>query len=313
MKKIYSFALALFATVSVNAQTLVYSNNFENGLNGVTVVGSGVIEANTTSGFGNVFHNAAGGQGIRTNYLLLPETVLAQSSTSLELTIGFWANKGTAANYYWSPIFSAYRAAPINGENTWPMMILQARMVAQVNCEGWTDLTDVQNVAGVNAVNTDWIDDGLWHYYAATYTATSVKIYIDGVIKNEWTLTGAAGSTVNGLFSNGGDLKYICLGGNQAWNWGDADPAFLYDDVSIYSNALTAEQISDIISAKPTLTTAINPISNENTTLVSEEYYTINGARAGNEFSTLKRGLYIKKTIFSNGSVKNSKIEKVID
>lgn len=313
MKKIYAFALALFATASMNAQTLVYSNNFENGLNGVTVVGSGAIEANSTSGFGHVFHNAAGGQGIRTNYLLLPETVLAQSATSLELTIGFWANKGTAVNYVWSPLFSAYGAAPINGENTWPMMILQTRMVGQVNCAGYTDFTDAENVAPVNTISADWINDGLWHYYTATYTARSVKIYIDGVIKNEWSLTGAAGSTVNGLFSKGSDLKYICLGGNQAWNWGDADPAFLYDDVAIYSNALTAAQIAAIIAAKPTLTTAINPISNENTTLVSEEYFTISGAKAGNEFSTLKRGIYIKKALFSNGSVKNSKIEKVID
>jgi hypothetical protein len=45
-------------------------------------------------------------------------------------------------------------------------------------------------------------------------------------------------------------LKYVCLGGNQAWNWGDNDPGFAFDDVAIYNVALTVDQIKLIISKK---------------------------------------------------------------
>jgi hypothetical protein len=58
------------------------------------------------------------------------------------------------------------------------------------------------------------------------------------------------GSVIKGLFSNGADLKYICLGGNQAWNWGDQDPGFMFDDIAIYDVELSAKQIESIMANK---------------------------------------------------------------
>lgn len=112
MKKLTFFlvAIATSALFSINAQTLLYSNDFESGLNGSTIVGNGVIEASGNAAHGQVFHNAAGGQATRSNYLTLPATLFADLKTSgtNALTISFWVNKGTADNYFWSPIFSAY-------------------------------------------------------------------------------------------------------------------------------------------------------------------------------------------------------------
>jgi len=312
MKKIYTFAMALFVTLAAGAQTIIYSNNFENGVGTSTIVGNGQIESVQTGGFGAVFHNAAGGQAIRSNYLLLPADVLAnlQASGSKELSIAFWVNKGTAIDNYWTPIFSAYGAAPVAGANTWPMMVLQSRLVAQVNCAGWTDLVDADNVNAVNTVATDWLDDAAWHYYTAIFTETSVKVLIDGVVKNAWTLNGTDGHTVSGLFTNGGDLKYICLGGNQAWNWGDPDPAYMYDDVAVYSNALTVDQITAIIAAKSTAS-GIQPVSNDNSEIISQEFFTLNGSKAGSEYNKLKSGVYIKRAVYSNGVTKSTKTVKL--
>lgn len=307
MKKLYTFAIALLAISSASAQTLVYSNNFDSGVGTATIVGNGVIEPAAIAGYGSVYHNAAGGQGIRTNFLLLPDNVLAGSAVSKELTIAFWVNKGTAVDNYWTPIFSAYGAAPVGGANTWPMMVLQSRLVAQVNCAGWTDLVNAENVTGTNFVSTTWLDDAAWHYYTATFTETSVKIYVDGVVKNAWNVSTAGGNTVSGLFSNGADLKYICLGGNQAWNWADPDPAYLFDDLAIYSNALTPEQITSNMNAK--IITAAGALTPQNE-IISEEFYTLTGAKAGNDYSKLSRGIYVKKSVYSNGEVRNSKIEK---
>jgi hypothetical protein len=311
MRKIYILAAALMAATSAFSQNIIYSNTFESGAGDATIVGTGVIKEVDKPGFGKVFHNAVGGEGVRTNYLLLPENVftLLQESGSKELTIAFWINKAESTAPQWTPAFTAYGAAPINGANTWPMLALQTRLVAQVNCTGWSDFTDAQNVAGVNKVSIEYLADLDWHYYVATFTETALKIYIDGVLQNQWNLDGSVGSSVSGLFTNGSDLKYICLGGNQAWNWGDVDAAYMYDDVTIYSAALTEAQISANITAKP-MQTSVKPSQNNQGEVVSETYYSISGKKVADAYSVLTPGIYIKKTVYSNGTTQSTKIVK---
>jgi hypothetical protein len=134
------------------------------------------------------------------------------------------------------------------------MFACQYRGLLQINCAGWSDFTDAQNVAGVNTLYhfaTDWLADGEWHYYSAVLTTTTAKVYFDGELKNEWKVSGTGGGNeIAGLFSNGADLKYICLGGNQAWNWGDNDPGFMFDDIAIYNVALTGPEIQFVMSQK---------------------------------------------------------------
>ena len=253
MKRIFTLIFLLgVLTYNAKSQTLLYSNDFEEGVKDAVIVGSGVVEDSGNSLFGKVFHNAAGGQAIRTNYLLLPSIVFAdlQTAATNAVTISFWVNKGTAVDFWFSPIFSAYATAPPATGNSWPMMVLQSRLLVQINCAGWSDFTKEQNVAGANAENTFWLDDGNWHFYTAVITPTNTKVYIDGAVVNEWNLSGTGdGNVAAGIFTNGGDLKYICLGGNQAWNWADPDAAYLFDKLRIFSDALTKEQIDAIIEA----------------------------------------------------------------
>ena len=54
------------------AQTLLYSNDFESGLDSCTIVGNGVVEASGNVSHGQVFHNSKTAQAVRTNYLKLP-------------------------------------------------------------------------------------------------------------------------------------------------------------------------------------------------------------------------------------------------
>ncbi|MDR2056873.1 MAG: T9SS type A sorting domain-containing protein [Dysgonamonadaceae bacterium] len=253
MKKIFTLILLGGALIyNAKAQTLLYSNDFEQGVNDAVIIGNGVIEDDSNPLLGKVFHNAAGGQAIRSNYLQLPATIFAdlQTAATNAVSISFWVNKGTAVDYFWTPLFSAYGAAPVDGVNTWPMMILQSRGIVQVNHAGWCDFTDAQNVAGTNTVSTEWLDDNSWHFYTAVFTLGNVKVYIDGTVMNEWNLNGdEAGGSTSGLFTNGSALTYICLGGNQAWDWADPDPAYLFDKVRIHADALTKEQIDALIAA----------------------------------------------------------------
>lgn len=242
----------------VEVPTPVYMNTFDSS-NGLQIVGSGKFTTVTDTRFGNVFQNVGGAQ--RTNYLLLPEDLLSHSTESKEISIGVWVNSsnaGSSSDYLYAPLFMAYGAAPVDHVNTWPMFALQYRGLAQINCAGYCDFTAAQNVAGVNTEyngDLDWLADKQWHYYTATLTPTSCKIYVDGVIKNEWAIDGVSdGAVAGGLFTNGADLKYICLGGNQAWNWGDNDAGFMFDDIAVYDKVLNEAQIKKIITDKTTPT-----------------------------------------------------------
>jgi hypothetical protein len=127
------------------------------------------------------------------------------------------------------------------------MMACQYRGVLQVNCAGWTDYTDAQNVAGKNTLyhgDTDWLKDHKWHHYAAVFEGENAKVFIDGVLKNEWDVTKVADNTQKGLFSNGAELKYVCLGGNQAWDWADNDAPFDFARLLIKNSKMTAGEIA---------------------------------------------------------------------
>jgi len=240
--------------------TPVYFNDFSS-TDGLTIVGNGVFETDADARFGQVFHNDPTlTKAIRTNYLLLPSDVLSHSATTKEMTIGFWVNMRTAEEFYWSPMFAAYDNADrsANATEPWPHFALMARKEVALNCWGYCDLGNTFNDNGTNAQTSAWLDDKAWHYYTATLTATSVKVYIDGILENSWTFDGTtAGQIVEGVFNAGAEyatndfgLKYICLGGNQACNWADPDPAFAFDDFAVYDKALTADQIKQVMEAK---------------------------------------------------------------
>lgn len=321
--------MAICASYASFAQTPVYSINFESGLTDETIVGTGEIVSDNTEGFGKVFHNvgSTGTEAIRSNYLLLPSNVFSKVSDAgtNELSISFWVNRGTSSTtpdwsvdpavlgYWFTPLFSAYGDAPASGANTWPMFILQSRMTAQVNCAGWCNFEAAQNDNGSNLESTDWLNDGNWHFYTAVYTTSSLKIYVDGEVKNAWTVDNtSSGQVVGGLLTNGAELDYICLGGNQAWDWADIDAAFKYDDVAIYAEALTQAQINGIIQSKPTnnTATAVDDIIYDKGDIVSTEYFSISGSKAGYNYKELQPGIYIKKVTYDNGSFETTKICK---
>ena len=245
----------------VDVPTPVYFNTFTSSA-GLTIQGSGSFVMDSNPRFGKVFQNVGGAE--RTNYLLLPSDILSHSSESKQLTIGFWVNcLSTAVDYYWAPMFTAYGAAPTDDgddtkSNVSPMLWCGAPKLIQYNTgdEGWCDFVATQNDNGSNAEGSQWLDDNAWHYYTATFTETSAKVYIDGTLANSWTLDNTTdGQIMTNLFTKGSSYTYICLGGNQRWDQNGSynnDPAFKFDDIAIYDAALTAEQIAQIMADKTT-------------------------------------------------------------
>ncbi len=216
--------------------------------NGEKAVGNGKFAATDEEGapFSDFFQND--GTAMRTSYCLLPEDVLAHSEKSQALTIAFWVRAqedAVSSNYLMTPLFTAYTAAPSSYGNTWPMMACQYRGGLQVSCSGWSDYTDEQNVAGENTYyngDTDWLADHKWHYYTAVFEDENAKVFFDGVLKNEWNNDGVT-NTQKGLFTGGAYLKYVCLGGNQAWDWNDNDAPFDFARLLIQNSSMTPDMI----------------------------------------------------------------------
>ena len=286
---------------------------------GEKAVGNGQFVSTEEEGapFGDFFQND--GTGVRTSYCLLPEDVLAHSAKTHELTIAFWVSaEGFTPNQYtYAPMFTAY--AQKNSPNTYPMMALQSRGPIQVNCSGWCDFVGAQNVDGkVNIYNqnaweagdaaynfvNNWLEDQKWHYYAAVFTDTNAKVFLDGEIKNEWNVDGVTdGQVISGLFDHGDELKYVCLGGNQAWDWNDNDAPFRFARLLIKNSKMTQGEIkAQMLADFPGYeayhaedTEGINTVV-ERTKVSNSAIYNLNGQQVGANF----KGLVIKngKKIF---------------
>ena len=275
------FAFLVAMTMSSWADDLpspVYFNDFKSA-EGLTVVGNGTFELTPDPRFGKVFHNdPTVTKAIRTNWLELPSDIFSHSSQTKEMTIGFWVNKMTATDYFFSPLFTAYGDDNVNKshqweDSGWPFFCLETRGLLRWNSEGWCDFTAEQNDAGTNKESTVWTDDGKWHYVTMTFTTSKAVVYIDGEVLNSWTI---ADEGLAGLFTQT-SLTHFCLGGNQAFGWNDPDPAFAFDNFAVYDQALSASQIKQVMAAaEPAYSDATTPLTIEGTEDVTTVTFTNN-------------------------------------
>ena len=246
----------------ITVPTPVYFNDFSS-TTGLTIHGDGNFETSSDNRFGQYFHNSSAAGVYRTHYLQLPSNALSGiTSAKTGLSIGFWVNKESATGFFWSPLFCALDQAPSAGVNEWTMFYAGACTSLRYNLNeysgGWCDFTLDQNNDPdtsqsddnfKNRLNSSWLDDGKWHYYTLTITnsstETKAKVYVDGTLKNSWTIGDATG-----LFNTIANLDYPCLGGNQYADLSDIDAAFGFDDFAVYDAALSAQQIRQIVFAK---------------------------------------------------------------
>ena len=237
------------AKAAVDNNLLIYENDFStNEETKGSIIGSGTIESEDGE-HGGVFQNIGTAQ--RTNYFKLPETVFSGNSDLIGenagITISFDVRSTTAEPPKYAPMFSAYSKAPESNENGTPMFIIQGRGLIQLNANGWDDFAAAETTTGTLVESVDYLNDQTWHTVTVTVSSSNAAFYVDGVAVNVWD------NPVNdysGFFSSAGigQLTYICLGGNQAWNWGDNDSPYRYDNVKIYATALSASDVSVLIN-----------------------------------------------------------------
>jgi hypothetical protein len=217
---------------------------------GEKAIGEGEFTSTEEEGaaFGDYFQGYGG--TVRTSYCLLPEDVLAHSANTQALSIGVWVKApadASSESYANAPLFTAYTA---QGEAN-PFFALQYNCLAQLDNGTQCNYTNEQNLAGANNVcngQADWLVEKKWRYYTAVLQGENAKIFIDGELKNEWDCS-AGGESQMGLFTNGADLKYVCLGGNAPGADEVNDAPFAFARLLIKNSPMTPGEITAQMNA----------------------------------------------------------------
>jgi hypothetical protein len=126
------------------------------------------------------------------------------------------------------------------------------------------DLSGVAN----GTLTTDLPSAGVWHFIAATYDGTMMKIYVDGVVVAQQRASGAIATTTNNLNigskTPGGTLGNHFLG--------------LLDEVRVYSVALSADYIGYLANWVDQDIGAVGP---RGSTVYSDGAYTVTDSGSG--------------------------------
>ena len=234
--------------------------------------------------FGNYFQNIPKAQfydrSARQNYMraVLKKGALSDIKKTGAATIGFWVNGRVAVDaglsyfdasmlYLSGPYYSAHYAP--TEDNGTEASDKQYQSMFNIRCNGNTngflknatsnqvryyadnmfgDYCDNNGEAGFYKKNL-YLDRN-WHYITMVMSngLRNVDMYVDGELTNSrQNIVGGDQDLTAGLDT----INHIIIGGLNATytNFG-YDPAFAFDDIVIYSRALTPQEIQAIITAK---------------------------------------------------------------
>lgn len=283
MKKLYTMMAVAAVAAGANAQKLptpVMSYDFE-GVASVAdlkaeQVGAGELRQSTLANFGTYYQNNPEGViASHKNYLILPTQgfIKSQAKNKEAFSIAFWFNAAVAndtqgvdaAGHYYSAIIAAYSQSNSYKTFSWPMFSARTRGTLQINCSGWSDYVNEENVNGTNIESNEWCwtkmtegtdeegnptevateFDENWHYVVLTFNGLNAKYYVDGQVLNEWNATNnnySFPTVMNNL-----DALYL---GDCGPFWQDKDGAYAYDDISFYASEIQPDQMELIMNIK---------------------------------------------------------------
>lgn len=209
------------------------------------------------------------------NYMraVLKEGALTPIKTSGEATIGFWVNGRVAVDaglsYFDASMLylsgPGHSSADVDGENN----RREYQSMFNIRCNGNTNgflnsKTGKQIRYYANDMFGDLCDnettekyykknlylDRNWHYITMVMSngLRNVDMYVDGELTNSrQNIVGGDQDLTAGLDT----INHIIIGGlNATYTEFTYDPAFAFDDIVIYSRALTPQEIQAIITAK---------------------------------------------------------------
>ena len=218
MKKSLLIVGGALLGLSLQAQTLptpIYTLDFEGVTNASDLnaeqVGTGEFLQSSDKNFGTYYqNNPEGVKASHQNYLIVPTQAFktAQARNDEQFSIGFWMNAYVAnekqgvdaGGHYYSTAIAAYSQSDSYKTFSWPMFSARTRRTLQINCNGWSDYVNEENVNGVNVESNEWIwtkqveteekdDEGNpvmantdfeenWHYVTITFNGLNAKYWM---------------------------------------------------------------------------------------------------------------------------------------
>jgi len=283
MKKLSSFAIALFVSLTVSAQTVIDISAI-NAAYTTTVNGNLVIDVATTA------------SKLASPKLSYTNPFKGKTFTTAEISFDVYNYSNI---HVLGSLFAFYDA-------TLGRMYFTNGSYLGYNANGGYFDANMINFG----IGTDFIGANTWKNIKLQFTATGYAMYVDNtlVFNQSSTNVTIAGtltdySNVISFLQNASTLMF----GTGSW-WSDntqTDGTY-YDFQSSYLKNIK-------FTPDFSTTTSINQTNfDANSELVSEEFFNISGTKAGFDYNTLKSGIYIKRSVYSNGAIKSTKIVKVI-
>ena len=284
MRKFYLFTILMFASLAVSAQTVIdisaidvaYTKTFEENL---------VIDVATTA------------SKLASPALWYVNPFKGKTFTEAQISFDVY-------NYYGNDSIKVLGALLAFYDNVLGRMYFSNGSYLGYNANGgWFDANLISYGLG-----TDFIGGNTWKNVKLQFTTTGYAVYVDNTLAfNQSSTNITIGGTLTDYtnvisFLQNADTLVI---GTGSW-WSDnTRPGGSYYDIQ-YSYLKNIH----FHSATPPVSAIDQTIADADGELVGVEFFNINGQKVGVEYNSLRPGIYIMRSVYSNGAIKNTKIIK---
>lgn len=280
MKKLFSFAVALFVSLAVGAQTVIDISTIDAAYT-TTVDGNLVIDVAKTA------------SKVATPKLSFTNPFKGKTFSEAEISFDVY-NYGDIKVL--GSLFGLFDAT------LGRMYYSNGSYLGYNATGGWLDANMINYGMGTN-----FIGSTAWKNVKLQFTATGYAMYIDNVVAfNQSSTNVTIGGTVTDytkIISFLQNASTLVFGTGSWWSDNTKEDGITYWDAQ---NSYLKN-----IKFRQDFTASIDQTkSDSNSELVGEEFFSVTGARVGTDYSTLEPGTYIKKSVYSNGTINSSKIAK---
>lgn len=278
MKKLFSIGIALFMTFAAGAQTTI-DISAVNSAYTTTVDGSLVIDVAKTA------------SKIASPLVSFTNPFKGKSFTTAEISFDV---------YNYSDVHVLGALLSIYDPTLGRMYFSNGSYWGYNATGGWFDANLVNY-----GVGTNFIGSNTWKNVKLQFSSTGYAMYVDNVLAFNQSSTGV---TINGnLTDYTKPISFLqnaasfVIGTGSWWSDNTKTDGTYWDAQSSYIKN---------IKFTTDFTTSVAQASTEVASVVANEFFSIGGARLGSDYNALPAGVYIKKSIFNNGSVQCAQIAK---
>jgi len=172
---------------------------------------------------------------------------------------------------------------------------------------GWIDANLIQYGLG-----TDFIGGNIWKNVKLRFSPTGYAMYVDNTLAYDQSSTDVTinGSTPADQFNYNEVMDFLkaadtlVIGTGSWWSDNTRPDGTYWDNQFSYLKNIKLTQDPYPVSVKDQM------MKDPNRELIREEYFNISGQKTETDYNDLGPGIYIKRSVYSNGAIESTKIVK---